>query len=139
MDTIEAMMAERPRAMDPEEWKVRVDLAACYRLIAHFGWDDMILGHISARVPGSDRHFLINPMGMMFPEITASSLLKLDLDGNLVEPSDYEPNYAGFIIHSAVYMVREDAGCVLHTHTEADIAVGALEEGLLPLRMIKPA
>jgi ribulose-5-phosphate 4-epimerase/fuculose-1-phosphate aldolase len=133
MDTIEAVIAERPRAMDPQEWKVRVDLAACYRLIAHFGWDDMILGHISARVPGSDRHFLINSMGMMFPEITASSLLKLDLDGNLVEPSDYEPNYAGFVIHSAVYMVREDAGCVLHTHTEADIAVSALEEGLLPL------
>jgi len=85
MDTIEAMIAERPRGMDPEEWKVRVDLAACYRLTAHFGWDDMILGHISARVPGGDRHFLINPMGMMFPEITASSLLKLDLDGNLVE------------------------------------------------------
>ena len=132
MDTIEAVIAERPRAMDPEEWKVRVDLAACYRLTAHFGWDDMILGHISARVPGSDRHFLINPMGMMFPEITASSLLKLDLDGNLVEPSDYEPNYAGFVIHSAVYMTREDAGCVLHTHTEADIAVGALEEGCCP-------
>jgi len=133
MDTIEATLADRPRAIPPEEWKVRVDLAACYRLIAHFGWDDLILTHNSARVPGEPNHFLINPMGLMFDEITASNLLKMDLHGNLVEPSDYEANRAGYVIHSAIYMGRPDVECVIHTHTEADIAVGALEEGLLPL------
>ena len=133
MDTIEATLADRPRAVDPEEWKVRIDLAACYRLLAHFGWDDLILTHNSARVPGEPNHFLINPMGLMFHEITASNLLKMDLDGNLVEPSEYEANRAGYVIHSAIYMGRPDVECVIHTHTEGDIAVGALEEGLLPL------
>jgi ribulose-5-phosphate 4-epimerase/fuculose-1-phosphate aldolase len=112
---------------------VRVDLAACYRLIRHFGWDDLVLTHNSARVPGRDDQFLINPMGLMFDEITASNLLKIDLEGNLVEESEYQPNRAGFVIHSAIYMGRADVECVIHTHTEADIAVGALEEGLLPL------
>ena len=133
MDTIEAGIASKARPVAPEEWAVRVDLAACYRLIAHFGWDDLVLTHNSARVPGHDDQFLINPMGLMFHEITASNLLKVDLDGNLVEPSDYEPNHAGYVIHSAIYLGRPDVHCVVHTHTEADIAVGALEEGLLPL------
>lgn len=133
MDTIETRLAAPPRHIDPDEWAVRVDLAACYRLIAHFGWDDLILTHNSARVPGAADHFLINPMGLMFNEITASNLIKVDFDGNLVEPSEYEPNHAGFVIHSAIYMGRADVQCVIHTHTEADIAVGALEEGLLPL------
>ena len=133
MDTLEARLSARPRNIDPEEWAVRVDLAACYRLIAHFGWDDLILTHNSARVPGHEDQFLINPMGLMFNEITASNLLKVDLEGNLVEPSEYEPIYAGFVIHSAIYLGRPDVQCVIHTHTEADIAVGALEEGLLPL------
>ena len=133
MDTIEAMVAERPRAMDPEEWKVRVDLAACYRLIAHFGWDDLVLTHNSARVPGTTDQMLINPSGLMFDEITASNLLKVDMDGNLIEPSEYEPIKAGVVIHGAIYLGRPDVQCVVHTHTEADIAVGALEEGLLPL------
>jgi len=133
MDTIEAMVAERPRAMDPEEWKVRVDLAACYRLIAHFGWDDLVLTHNSARVPGTTDQMLINPSGLMFDEITASNLLKVDMDGNLIEPSEYEPINAGVVIHGAIYLGRPDVQCVVHTHTEADIAVGALEEGLLPL------
>src|SRR5215467_1124614 len=133
MDTIEVMVAERPRAMDPEEWKVRVDLAACYRLIAHFGWDDLVLTHNSARVPGTTDQMLINPSGLMFDEITASNLLKVDMDGNLIEPSEYEPINAGVVIHSAVYLGRPEVRCVVHTHTEADIAVGALEEGLLPL------
>jgi ribulose-5-phosphate 4-epimerase/fuculose-1-phosphate aldolase len=133
MDTIEATHAERPRTISSEEWQVRVDLAACYRLLAHFGWDDLILTHNSARVPGEPNHFLINPMGLMFDEITASNLLKMDLDGNLAEPSEYEANRAGYVIHSAIYMGRPDVECVIHTHTEADIAVGALEEGLLPL------
>src|SRR6516225_2206291 len=133
MDTIEAMVAERPRSMDPEEWKVRVDLAACYRLIAHFGWDDLVLTHNSARVPGTTDQMLINPSGLMFDEITASNLLKVDMDGNLIEPSEYEPINAGVVIHGAIYLGRPDVQCVVHTHTEADIAVGALEEGLLPL------
>src|SRR5579864_4628635 len=104
MDTLEARAAARPRHISPEEWAVRVDLAACYRLVAHFGWDDLILTHNSARVPGTDNQFLMNPMGLMFGEITASNLLKIDLDGNLVEPAESEPNYAGFVIHSAIYM-----------------------------------
>jgi ribulose-5-phosphate 4-epimerase/fuculose-1-phosphate aldolase len=134
MDTIEAVLAERPRAMDPGEWKVRVDLAACYRLIAHFGWDDLVLTHNSARVPGTTDQMLINPSGLMFDEITASNLLKVDInDGHLIEPSEYEPINAGVVIHGAIYLGRPDVQCVVHTHTEADIAVGALEEGLLPL------
>ena len=133
MDALETRLLARPGHISPEEWAVRVDLAACYRLIAHFGWDDLILTHNSARVPGTADQILINPMGLMFDEITASNLLKVDLDGNLVEPSDYEPNHAGYVIHSAIYLGRPDVRCVVHTHTEADIAVGALEEGLLPL------
>jgi ribulose-5-phosphate 4-epimerase/fuculose-1-phosphate aldolase len=113
---------------------VRVDLAACYRLIAHFGWDDLVLTHNSARVPGTTDQMLINPMGLMFNEITASNLLKVDInDGHLIEPSEYEPINAGVVIHGAIYLGRPDVQCVVHTHTEADIAVGALEEGLLPL------
>ena len=133
MDTIETRLAARPRHISAEEWQVRVDLAACYRLLAHFGWDDLILTHNSARVPGTTDQILINPMGLMFDEITASNLLKVDLDGNLIEPSEYEPIYAGIVIHGAIYLPRPDVQCVIHTHTEADIAVGALEEGLLPL------
>jgi ribulose-5-phosphate 4-epimerase/fuculose-1-phosphate aldolase len=132
MDTLEAL-STRPAHIGPEEWTVRVDLAACYRLIRHFGWDDLVLTHNSARVPGEPNHMLINPMGLMFDEVTASNLLKVDFDGNLVEPSEYQPIYAGVVIHSAIYMGRADVQCVVHTHTEADIAVGALEEGLLPL------
>ncbi|MBV9586554.1 MAG: class II aldolase/adducin family protein [Alphaproteobacteria bacterium] len=133
VDTIETRLAARPSHISPEEWQVRVDLAACYRLIAHFGWDDLVLTHNSARVPGTTDQILINPMGLMFDEITASNLLKVDLDGNLIEPSEYEPIYAGIVIHGAIYQARADVECVIHTHTEADIAVGALEAGLLPL------
>jgi ribulose-5-phosphate 4-epimerase/fuculose-1-phosphate aldolase len=133
MDTLEGNVSTRPSHISPEEWKLRVDLAACYRLIAHFGWDDLILTHNSARAPGTTDQILINPMGLMFNEITASNLLKVDLDGNLIEPSEYEPVYAGIVIHGAIYMGRPDVQCVIHTHTEADIAVGALQEGLLPL------
>ncbi|MGH7087234.1 MAG: class II aldolase/adducin family protein, partial [Acetobacteraceae bacterium] len=95
MDTLETHLAARPHHIGPEEWATRVDLAACYRLIAHFGWDDLVLTHNSARVPGHDDQFLINPMGLMFDEITASNLLKIDLKGNLVEPAECEPNRAG--------------------------------------------
>ena len=122
----------RERVSD-EEWQVRVDLAAAYRLVAHYGWDDLIFTHISARVPGPDHHFLINPYGLLFGEITASSLLKVDLDGNLLEPTSYNFHPAGFTIHSAVHAAREDARCVLHLHTVAGVAVSCQERGLLAL------
>src|ERR1700738_4602296 len=116
-----------------EEWQARVDLAAAYRLVAHYGWDALIFTHISARVPGPDHHFLINPYGLLFGEMTASNLLKVDLDGNLVEPTPYFFNPAGFTIHSAVHAAREDAKCVLHLHTVAGVAVSCQEHGLLPI------
>src|SRR5271169_712287 len=116
-----------------EEWQIRVDLAAAYRLVAHFGWDDLVFTHISARVPGPEHHFLINPFGLMFDEICASNLVKIDLEGKQVEPSPYMVNQAGFTIHSAVHAGREDAHCVLHLHTVAGTAVSAQEQGLLPI------
>jgi ribulose-5-phosphate 4-epimerase/fuculose-1-phosphate aldolase len=119
--------------VSPEEWQVRVDLAAAYRLVAVYGWDDLVFTHISARVPGPEHHFLINPYGMMFEEITASSLVKVDLDGRIVMESDYHINPAGFTIHSAVHAAREDALCVMHLHTDCGIAVSAQENGLLPI------
>jgi len=119
--------------MSEAERAVRVDLAACYRLVAMYGWDDLIFTHISARVPGPEHHFLINPYGMMFEEITASSLAKIGLDGNPVGESEYTVNPAGFTIHSAVHEVREDAGCVMHLHTPDGTAVATARDGLLPL------
>ncbi|MEX1034776.1 MAG: class II aldolase/adducin family protein [Sneathiella sp.] len=115
------------------EWQVRIDLAAAYRLVALYGWDDLIFTHISARLPGKDNHFLINPYGMMFEEITASSLVKIDMNGEIVGESEYKVNPAGFTIHSAVHEVRHDAGCVMHLHTAAGTAVATQEEGLMPL------
>ncbi len=114
------------------EWQIRVDLAACYRLVELFGWSDLIATHISARLPGRDA-FLINPFGMAFDEITASSLITIDLDGNVIGTSACNVNKAGFTIHSAVHQVRHDAGCVMHLHSADGMAVSALEEGLLPL------
>lgn len=116
-----------------DEQQMRVDLAACYRLIALYGWDDLVFTHISARVPGPDEHFLINPYGMLFEEITASSLVKVDLGGDKVADSPYPINPAGFVIHSAVHEAREDVVCVLHTHTKAGVAVSAQADGLLPI------
>ncbi|HXT62817.1 MAG TPA: class II aldolase/adducin family protein [Pyrinomonadaceae bacterium] len=115
------------------EWQVRVDLAAAYRLVALYGWDDLIFTHISARVPGAEHHFLLNAYGMMFDEVTASSLVKIDLHGNKVSDSPYFINPAGFTIHSAVHAAREDALCVMHLHTDYGIAVSAQENGLLPI------
>jgi ribulose-5-phosphate 4-epimerase/fuculose-1-phosphate aldolase len=115
-----------------EEWQTRVDLAAAYRIVAHYGWDDLVFTHISARVPGPEHHFLINPYGMMFDEVTASSLVKVDINGDIVMPSDYHINPAGFVIHSAVHKSRVDANCVMHLHTVAGIAVSTLKEGLQP-------
>ena len=119
--------------VDAVEWKVRVELAALYRLVAMHGWDDAIFTHISARIPGPDHHFLINPYGMFFEEITASSLVKIDLDGNILQETPYFINPAGFTIHSAIHAAREDAQFVMHLHSDQGVAVAAQEEGLLPL------
>jgi ribulose-5-phosphate 4-epimerase/fuculose-1-phosphate aldolase len=116
-----------------EEWKIRVDLAAAYRLVAHYGWDDLIFTHLSARVPGPEHHFLLNPYHLMFEEITASSLVKVDTNGHPVEPTPFITNPAGFTIHSALHMAREDAHAVIHLHTPHGQAVSAHGEGLLPL------
>ncbi len=115
------------------EWEQRVALAACYRLVALYGWDDLIFTHISARVPGPEHHFLINPYGWLFSEITASSLVKVDLDGRKVDASPHEVNPAGFTIHSAIHAARDDAHCVLHVHSVNGVAVSAQRDGLLPL------
>ena len=116
-----------------QEWKQRVNLAACYRAVAMFGWDDLTFTHISARVPGEDNHFLINPYGMLFDEITASSLVKIDFDGKKVMDSAYNINPAGFVIHSAVHAARHDAGCVLHLHCASGVAVSSQKDGVLPI------
>jgi ribulose-5-phosphate 4-epimerase/fuculose-1-phosphate aldolase len=116
-----------------EEWQARVDLAAAYRLVAMYGWDDLVFTHISLRVPGPEHHFLINPYGLMFEEITASSLVKIDIDGNKVMDSPHEVNPAGFLIHSTIHAAREDALCVLHVHSVNGVAVSAQESGLLPI------
>ncbi len=128
-DAIDTMRTQTNAA----EWAQRVDLAACYRLVALFGWDDLIFTHISARVPGPEHHFLINPYGFMFSEITASSLVKVDLHGNKLDDTPQEINPAGFTIHSAVHAARDDAQCVLHLHSVNGVAVSAQQEGVLPL------
>lgn len=117
----------------PEEWQTRTDLAACYRLVANFGWSDLIFTHITARVPEQHDQFLINPYGMMFDEISASSLIKIDLHGNKLEESPFPVNPAGFTIHSAIHAARHDAHCVLHVHSVNGVAVSAQKEGVLPL------
>jgi ribulose-5-phosphate 4-epimerase/fuculose-1-phosphate aldolase len=116
-----------------EEWAIRVDLACAYRMVAHYGWDDLIFTHLSARIPGPEHHFLLNPYNLMFEEVTASSLVKVDVQGNPVEPTPFITNPAGFTIHSAIHMAREDAHAVMHLHTPAGQAVSAHSEGLLPL------
>jgi ribulose-5-phosphate 4-epimerase/fuculose-1-phosphate aldolase len=116
-----------------DEWQARLDLAALYRLVAVHGWDDLIFTHISARIPGPEHHFLINPYGMLFDEVTASSLVKIDLDGNVLQETAYSANPAGFTIHSAIHMARDDAKFVMHLHAEECMAVSAQTEGLLPL------
>lgn len=119
--------------VSPEEWKLRVDLAALYRLVALQGWDDLIFTHISARIPGPEHHFLINPYGLLFEEITASSLVKIDTEGRKVMDTPYPVNAAGFTIHSAIHMAREDAHAVIHLHTVDGVAVASQKHGLLPL------
>jgi len=119
--------------VSPEEWRTRVDLAAAYRLVAMFGWDDLVFTHISARVPGTEDQFLINPYGLMFEEITASSLVRVDQAGTKLCDSPFPVNPAGFVIHSAVHGARHDAQCVLHVHTPNGVAVSAQSDGVLPL------
>ena len=119
--------------VSPEEWQLRVDLAAAYRMVAMFGWDDLVFTHISARLPGSHDAFLINPYGLMFEEITASSLITVDAAGNKLDDSPFPVNPAGFVIHSAVHAARHDAQCVLHVHSPNGVAVSAQQAGLRPL------
>jgi ribulose-5-phosphate 4-epimerase/fuculose-1-phosphate aldolase len=119
--------------VSPEEWAVRVDLAAAYRLVSRYGWEDLVFTHISARVPGTEDQFLINPYGLFFDEITASSLVKIDQQGNKLEDSPFPVNQAGFVIHSAIHAARHDAKCVLHTHTLNGVAVSTQRAGLLPI------
>ena len=130
-------MNNKPDTMHPDEWQLRVNLAACYRLVALYGWSDLVFTHISAKLPasvtGGQEQFLINPYGLMFDEITASSLVKVDMQCNKLDDSPYPVNPAGFVIHSAVHSVRHDALCVLHTHTRAGVAVSAQAHGVLPI------
>ena len=123
----------RPAHISPEEWETRVTLAACYRLVNYYGWTDMIYTHISARVPGKEEHFLINPLGWMYDEVCASNLVKIDLDGNNVDGGNVRVTKAGFVIHSAVHAERHDVQCVIHTHSAAGIAVSMMKCGLQPL------
>ena len=121
--------------VSPEEWQARVDLAACYRLVALWGMVDMIANHISVRVPGSHDHFLVNPYGYLYEEITASSLIKIDLEGNTIwqPPFDYGPSRTGFVIHAAIHRARPEVDCIIHTHTPAGMAVSSMECGFLPM------
>lgn len=119
--------------VSPEEWQLRTDLAACYRLVALYGWSDLVFTHISARIPGPEHHFLINPYGLMFDEITASSLVKVDMQCNKLIDSPYPVNPAGFVIHSCIHAARDDVQCVLHTHSRAGVGVSAQKCGVLPI------
>lgn len=138
--TLDAGRAVRAHnRMTPDEWDTRVKLAAAYRLVDYFGWTEQIYGHLTARVPGPEDHFLINPWGLNYDEVTASNLVKLDVDGNVVD-SEHPVNFAGFVIHSAIHMTRSTENLVvMHTHTRAGMAVAALQEGLLPVSMFATA
>ena len=133
MNSSTLKIPSRQHEVSAEEWSLRVDLAAAYRLVAAFKWDDLVFTHISARLPGSEDSFLINPYGLMFDEITASSLIKVDSNGNKLDESEFPVNPAGFTIHSAIHSARHDAQCVMHTHTLNGIAVSAQKGGVLPL------
>ena len=127
------MVNEIRESVSPEEWQARIDLAALYRLVALYGWDDLVFTHISARVPGEDNHFLLNPYGLLFEEIKASDLVKIDLDGNIVSKTEHFVNAAGFTIHSAVHGNGHHNHAVIHTHSNDGVAVSAQEHGLLPI------
>lgn len=125
--------SEIQKLVSAEEWQLRVDLAACYRLVALYGWSDLVFTHITARIPGPEHHFLINPYGLMFDEITASSLVKVDMKCNKLIDSPYPVNPAGFVIHSCIHAARDDVQCVLHTHSRAGVGVSAQKCGVLPI------
>jgi ribulose-5-phosphate 4-epimerase/fuculose-1-phosphate aldolase len=133
VDVISNMVPSLQGKVSDEEWQTRVDLAACYQLVAHYGMSDLIFTHISARIPGTEDQFLINPYGLFFDEITASSLVKVDVEGNVLDETEFFINPAGYTIHSAVHGARHDVDCVLHTHTTAGMAVSAQKQGLLPM------
>lgn len=135
-DVLGASAPQETAASPAEETRLRRELAAVYRLVAHYRMTDLVFTHISLRLPGPDHHFLINPYGLLFEEITASNLVKIDLDGNPVGPTEHPVNPAGFVIHSAIHAARPDAHCVLHTHTKAGCAVAAQKDGLLPLNQM---
>ena len=126
-----ATAANRKAEMSREEWEARVQLAACYRIFDMLGWTEMIFNHITLRVPGPQRHFLINPYGLWYREVTASNLVKIDIEGNLIGPSEWSVNPAGFVIHSAIHAARDDAHCIMHTHTTAGSAIACQRDGLL--------
>ena len=135
MPTSRKSTAEKRLKMSAKEWSARQELACAYRVFDHFNWHGLIFNHITLRVPDEDSHFLINPFGLMYREVNASNLVKIDCDGNIIGDSDYPVNRAGFVIHSAIHMTRHDAHAVMHTHTTDGVAVGAQEHGLLPLSM----
>jgi ribulose-5-phosphate 4-epimerase/fuculose-1-phosphate aldolase len=130
-------LATKPDRFSDEEWKIRVELAAAYRMVDHFGWCELIYGHLTAKVPGPEHHFLINPYGLNYDEVTASNLVKIDLDGNKIDADNpYPVNEAGFVIHSAVHMADSDRHkVVMHTHSRAGMAIAAVKEGVLPISM----
>jgi ribulose-5-phosphate 4-epimerase/fuculose-1-phosphate aldolase len=125
-------VAERNAEMSSAEWEARVELAACYRIFDMLGWTEMIFNHITLRLPGPERHFLINPYGLWYREVTASNLVKIDIDGNVIGGSDWPVNRAGFVIHSAIHAARDDAHCIMHTHTTAGLAIACQQDGLRP-------
>ena len=139
-EAIRNTSSQAPAGMSDAEWALRVELAAAYRLVEHFGWTELIYAHLTARVPGDENHFLINRWGLNYEEVTASNLVKIDVDGKAIAPADAPVNYAGFVIHSAIHMTRSgQAHVVMHTHTPAGMAVAALEDGLLPISMFATA
>ena len=127
-----SVAAERKAGMSGAEWEARVELAACYRIFDMLGWTEMIFNHITLRLPGPDRHFLINPYGLWYREVTASNLVKIDIEGNVIGGSEWPVNRAGFVIHSAIHAAREDAHCIMHTHTTAGLAIACQQDGLRP-------
>jgi len=130
MDKFETALKARPAGMGEEEWKLRLELAACYRIFAHMGWVELIFNHITVRVPGPEKHYLINPFGLHYSEVTASNLIKVGLDGAPIHETPYTVNRAGFVIHSAIHDNREDAHCIMHVHTTAGMAIAQKEAGL---------
>ena len=135
LDTLAPTSPRTPPGIGAAEWQARVRLAACYRIADHLGWTETIYGHITLRVPGPDKHFLINPWGLRYDEVRASNLVKVGLDGSIVGDSDWGINPAGFVIHSAIHGARADVACVVHVHTIAGMAVAAQARGLLPVSM----